>query len=61
MIAAIAAPLLKEFGAAQGIQIWKDHRQRNERPCITHHLTVVTRNAPDLERCQAKVFNPWKD
>jgi predicted nucleic acid-binding protein len=28
---------------------------------ITHNLTVVTRNARDLERCQAKVFNPWKD
>ncbi len=28
---------------------------------ITHHLTVVTRNTRDLERCQAKVFNPWKD
>jgi toxin FitB len=27
---------------------------------ITHHLTVVTRNTQDLERCQAKVFNPWK-
>jgi len=28
---------------------------------ITHNLTVVTRNTRDLERCQAKVFNPWKD
>jgi predicted nucleic acid-binding protein len=28
---------------------------------ITHNLTVVTRNNRDLERCQAKVFNPWKD
>ena len=27
---------------------------------ITHHLTVVTRNTRDLERCLAKVFNPWK-
>ena len=27
---------------------------------ITHNLTVVTRNTRDLERCQAKVFNPWK-
>jgi predicted nucleic acid-binding protein len=27
---------------------------------ITHHLTVVARNTGDLERCQAKVFNPWK-
>lgn len=28
---------------------------------ITHNLTVVTRNTRDLERCHAKVFNPWKD
>ena len=27
---------------------------------ITHHLTVVARNTGDLERCQARVFNPWK-
>jgi toxin FitB len=27
---------------------------------IPHHLTVVARNTRDLERCQAKVFNPWK-
>ena len=26
-----------------------------------HGLYVVTRNARDLERCQAKVFNPWSD
>jgi len=24
-----------------------------------HGLYVVTRNTSDLERCQAKVFNPW--
>ena len=28
---------------------------------ITHGLIVVTRNLKDLERCQAKVFNPWDD
>lgn len=27
---------------------------------ITHHLFVVTRNARDLERCQARVVNPWR-
>ena len=27
----------------------------------THGLCVVTRNTRDLERCQAKVFNPWDD
>jgi toxin FitB len=27
---------------------------------ITHHLTVITPNTRDLERCQAKVFSPWK-
>ena len=26
---------------------------------IAHHLTVVTRNVNDIERCQASVFNPW--
>lgn len=26
-----------------------------------HALIVVTRNTRDMERCQAKVFNPWKD
>ena len=28
---------------------------------ITHGLIVVTRNIKDLERCQARVFNPWDD
>jgi len=27
----------------------------------THNLIVITRNTRDMERCQAKVFNPWKD
>ena len=26
---------------------------------ITHKLSVVTRNTKDLERCQARVVNPW--
>lgn len=26
---------------------------------ITHRLLVVTRNSRDLERCQARVVNPW--
>ena len=26
---------------------------------IAHHLTVVTRNTTDIERCQASVYNPW--
>jgi len=26
-----------------------------------HNLIVVTQNARDMERCQAKVINPWKD
>lgn len=26
---------------------------------ITHGLAVVTRNPRDLERCQARVVNPW--
>ena len=26
----------------------------------THGLCVVTRNTKDLERCQAKVLNPWE-
>ena len=26
---------------------------------ITHNLVVVTRNAHDIERCQASVYNPW--
>ena len=25
-----------------------------------HGLVVVTRNVQDMERCQAKVFNPWE-
>lgn len=25
-----------------------------------HNLTVVSRHSKDLERCKAKVFNPWK-
>ncbi len=25
-----------------------------------HNLVVVTRNASDMERCQARVFNPWE-
>jgi toxin FitB len=25
-----------------------------------HGLSVVTRNVKDLERCSAKVFNPWQ-
>lgn len=25
-----------------------------------HKLTVVTRNAGDMERCGARVFNPWE-
>lgn len=25
----------------------------------THGLIVVTRNVKDIERCRAKVFNPW--
>jgi len=25
-----------------------------------HNLTVVTRNSKDLERCKARVFNPWQ-
>lgn len=27
---------------------------------IAHNLTVVTRNVLDLERCQARVWNPWE-
>jgi predicted nucleic acid-binding protein len=26
---------------------------------IAHGLVVVTRNVKDIERCRAKVFNPW--
>jgi toxin FitB len=26
---------------------------------IAHGLIVVTRNVSDMERCNAKVFNPW--
>jgi len=26
---------------------------------LHHHLTVVTRNTEDLERCGARCFNPW--
>lgn len=26
---------------------------------IAHGLIVVTRNTRDIERCQARVFNPW--
>jgi len=26
---------------------------------VAHGLVVVTRNVKDLERCQARVFNPW--
>jgi toxin FitB len=26
---------------------------------IAHGLAVVTRNVRDIERCQARVFNPW--
>lgn len=26
---------------------------------ITHHLTVVTRDVADIERCGARVLNPW--
>lgn len=26
-----------------------------------HGLIVVTRNVKDIERCRAKVFNPWGD
>ena len=26
-----------------------------------HNLTVVTRNTRDLEECQVKVLNPWKN
>ena len=25
-----------------------------------HNLTVVTRNIRDMQKCQAKVFNPWE-
>ena len=25
-----------------------------------HNLIVVTRNVADMERCRAKVFNPWE-
>lgn len=27
---------------------------------LIHHLTVVTRNVQDLQRCQARVLNPWE-
>lgn len=27
---------------------------------LAHHLVVVTRNTPDLERCGAEVQNPWR-
>ena len=26
---------------------------------ITYDLTVITRNVKDMNRCQAKVYNPW--
>lgn len=28
---------------------------------VAHGLTVVTRNAADLVRCHARVFNPWEE
>ena len=27
---------------------------------IAHGLVVVTRNVKDIERCRARVFNPWE-
>lgn len=27
---------------------------------LIHHLTVVTRNVQDLQRCHAQVVNPWE-
>jgi hypothetical protein len=28
---------------------------------ISHGMVVVTRNVKDMERCRARVFNPWGD
>jgi hypothetical protein len=59
-----------EVAAAWGRLLGAAERQGKKLPvmdsliaatAITHNLTVVTRNARDMERCQAKVFNPWKD
>lgn len=59
-----------EAAAAWGRLLGTAERQGKKLPvmdsliaatAITHNLTVVTRNNRDLERCQAKVFNPWKD
>ena len=62
-------PIDAEVAAAGGRLLGAAERQGKRPPvmdsliaatAITHNLTVVTRNTRDLERCQAKVFNPWK-
>lgn len=59
-----------EVAAAWGKLLGSAEKQGRKLPVMdsliaatanTHNLTVVTRNARDMERCQASVFNPWRE
>jgi predicted nucleic acid-binding protein len=63
-------PIDGEVAAAWGRLLRAAERQGKKLPvmdsliaaaAISHHLTLATRNTRDLERYEAKVFNPWKD
>jgi toxin FitB len=58
-----------EVAWAWGMMLGDAERRGEKLPVIdsliaatanVHSLIVVTRNVQDMERCQAKVFNPWE-
>jgi predicted nucleic acid-binding protein len=59
-----------EIARAWGTLLGEAERRGEKLPVVdsliavsanVHDLIVVTRNVQDMERCQAKVFNPWEN
>ena len=60
----------REVATAWGIMQGEAERRGDKLPVMDsliaataqcYNLTVVTRNAKDMERCGVKVYNPWQD